>query len=895
MKPSPRPRPARGAAARALALATLSTLPAPATSFYWDANTSTAGSGGSGTWDTSNKLWSSSTSSYIATSWASSGTNNDAYFGGTAGTVTLNASGITANDLFFTTHGYTLTGGTLTLNGTTSILSVASTHRAAVNTVMAGTSNLSKTGTGTLLLAGANTHTGKTAITAGTLHYTTRNAFYNGNTSLWTTSKFSVANGATATFNVGGTGEFTAEDIAIIAGLAGATSGFMSGSSINIDTSNATNNIFELTAGFSNVYVGLIKSGNGTLVLTGENIFFGNTIITEGTLNLANSNALAYSDLNLSGAGAVFFESSLDPYILGGLSGSGPLNGNGNLLIIAESTADTIYSGSLSNASLTKTGPRKLTLSGTNLYEGVTTVEGGTLQFGKRVALYNGQTAAWTAEQFGVSGGAVAAFNVGGTGEFTSSDLAVLLGLGTETGGFLSGSVAGLDTSNAAGGVFTHSLAIADPNSGGNPLGLLKTGSNVLVLSGGNAYSGWTSVSEGTLRIQHGTALGNAASGTLVASGATLALSGGITVADESLELAGAGIGGLAGALRSESGSNQWLGTGDLRVGNAAVNETVIHAAAGTLTLGGSGVIESLEAGAGQWLVLDGAAEGRIARVIQDGADLLGLVKRGSGLWELSAANLHSGNTVVEAGTLRLSGDGSLASSPVVVAGHAGSTGAVLDVSPLTEAFVVGTGQTLKGIGTVTTGSEAISIAGVLAPGNSAGILTIDGDLHLTGTGMFEWELNSGASGSRGDASGEGGYDGVNLSGTLSADPGATFQIVLLTGSFTDPFWESNQQWDDIFMDGTGSSVLAGWTSAFAVIRWFAGGVDVTGDLAAAPGSFRFTGADGTGTGHTLYWVAAPEPANGLVAGLAVAGALRRHRRQDRSTLTLSPRSSRPG
>ena len=54
--------------------------------------------------------------------------------------------------------------------------------------------------------------------------------------------------------------------------------------------------------------------------------------------------------------------------------------------------------------------------------------------------------------------------------------------LGTNTGGFESGSILGLDTSGA-GGNFTYAGVIADPNGGSNSLGLTKLGSGTLTLS----------------------------------------------------------------------------------------------------------------------------------------------------------------------------------------------------------------------------------------------------------------------------------------------------------------------------------------------------------------------------------------------------------------------------
>src|SRR5206468_12768591 len=115
---------------------------------------------------------------------------------------------------------------------------------------------------------------------------------------------------------------------------------------------------------------------------------------------------------------------------------------------------------------LTKTRPGTVNLGGNNSYTGVPTISAWTLQFAKEVSLYNNSPASWTATKNVVASGATAAFNVGGTGEFTSANIDTLKALGTASGGFKSGSILGLDTTNASGGSFTYTSAIANPNAG---------------------------------------------------------------------------------------------------------------------------------------------------------------------------------------------------------------------------------------------------------------------------------------------------------------------------------------------------------------------------------------------------------------------------------------------
>ena len=162
------------------------------------------------------------------------------------------------------------------------------------------------------------------------------------------------------------------------------------------------------------------------------------------------------------------------------------LGGGTRTFTINDSTARRTSSPSapiISNGGLTKAGAGIAHPRGTNTYAGATTVTAGTLKLAKQVSLYNNTPANWTATNIIVSSGATLALNVGGTGEFTASDVDVLKALGTATGGFLGGSVLGLDTTNAAGGNFAYGTAIGNTNGGANAIGLTKLGTNTLTLT----------------------------------------------------------------------------------------------------------------------------------------------------------------------------------------------------------------------------------------------------------------------------------------------------------------------------------------------------------------------------------------------------------------------------
>jgi fibronectin-binding autotransporter adhesin len=287
------------------------------------------------------------------------------------------------------------------------------------------------------------------------------------------------------------------------------------------------------------------KGSNGSTTTT--NIEIGGGTVTSGAWTLASTSGAGNAVANATFTGGTL---TFSGSILRGADSAGGGTATGTVTLdgatldmqantIGSATNDVVFnamSGTLSNlgelnggGALTKAGSGTLYMDGVNTNTGVTNVTAGTLQFRKQTALYNNTPASWTDTNIVVSSGATAAFNVGGTGEFTASDIDVIKGLGTATGGFAAGSSIGLDTTNAAGGTFTYASAIADTNLGANSVGLKKLGGNTLELTGDSTYTGATTVSGGTLRVGDGStgSLGGAGVVT-INTGATLSGSGSI-------------------------------------------------------------------------------------------------------------------------------------------------------------------------------------------------------------------------------------------------------------------------------------------------------------------------------------------------------------------------------
>lgn len=237
-------------------------------------------------------------------------------------------------------------------------------------------------------------------------------------------------------------------------------------------------------------------------------------------------------------------------------------------------------------------------------------------------------------------------------------------------------------------GIRTGTFAPRIGDGSGGATSLVKSGTGSWTLTGSNTFTGSTTVSAGTLTLGNVNAL----------RGSTLAVTGSGGVAF----MAGTNtfnLGGLSGT------ANLGLGTNSLAVGWNSQTTTY----SGTLS---------------------GATSG--------------LTKTGSGGLTLSAAHTYGGDTIIAGGTLALGSGGSFASSPRIVVGNAGSSGAVLDLTAKPGGFTFSSTQTVQGIGTIRVpGSQTVTISGTLSPGNSPGTLTIaGGDLILGGSSLTVYEIN---------------------------------------------------------------------------------------------------------------------------------------------------------
>ena len=399
-----------------------------------------------------------------------------------------------------------------------------------------------KVGTGTLTLSGANTYTGGTTISAGTVQLgdggTTGSIL--GNVLDNATLAFDRSNTGTFTGLISGSGSLTQMGSGTIfltadstytggtkisAGILQIGNGGTTGSIIGNVIDNATlvfnRSDLEMFGGTINGSGNLIQSGAGNLILTADNTFSGGTTVAPGsTLQLGNGGTSGSVAGNVADNGTLIFNRSNTLVFGGVISGPGALQLLGGTLV----------------------------LTGANTYSGGTTISAGTLQIG------DGSTT------------------------------------GSITGNVIDHGILAFDRSDSV----TFSGAI----SGTGALQLLN---GTLVLTGANTYSGDTTISAGTLQIGNGgttgSIIGNVIdNATLVFNRSDLEMFGGTISGSGNLIQSGAGNliltadNTFSGGTTIAAGSTLQLGNGGTSgsiVGNVADNGTLIFNRSNTLAFAG--------------------------------------------------------------------------------------------------------------------------------------------------------------------------------------------------------------------------------------------------------------------------------------------------------------------
>jgi autotransporter-associated beta strand protein len=380
--------------------------------------------------------------------------------------------------------------------------------------VMSGSGSLTKQNAGTLILTGANTYSGGTTVSAGTLQGNTtslQGAIVNNSQVV-----FDQATDSTYSGVMSGTGSLIKENAGTLI-LTGANtysggttvaSGTLQGNTTSLQGAIVNNSqvVFDQAtdgtyAGVMSGTGGLIKQNGGTLILTGANTYSGGTSVSGGTLQ-GNTSSLQGAVINNS---QVVFDQASQGTYAGVMSGTGALN---------------------------KQNAGTLILTGANTYSGGTTVTSGALQGNTsslKGAIVNNSQVVFDQSTVGTYSGVMS-----GTGSLTKQNAGTLIltGANTYSGGTtVSGGTLQGDSSSLQGAIVNNSQVVFDQATDSTYSGVMsgtgaltKQGTGTLILTGANTYSGGTTVASGTLSIAGSSPTGTgdvfvASAGTLMGTG----------------------------------------------------------------------------------------------------------------------------------------------------------------------------------------------------------------------------------------------------------------------------------------------------------------------------------------------------------------------------------------
>jgi len=483
-----------------------------------------------------------------------------------------------------------LRGDGITVGALTGSGSVVNTFNGTSNTLTVGLNNVSstfsgaivgdightilvKTGTGTLTLnGGALSYTGSTNLSGGTL------ALVNAGTS-FVSSPF-IASTATLVLS---TSSADINHPMVIGKDNTSTAITGSGTLVKSDTGwvQFAKNAIKNFSGQINIQAGTLgntdntstwgtsATGMGVDVASGAKLDLRSGAITVGALTGSGSvvntfYALPNPSNDILTVGVNDATSTFSGTIMGtGASGNGPLNAGRTILV--------------------KTGSGTLTLTGTNVYSGGTTLNAGTLKLGSNFALGSGGLT--------ISSGTLDLHGF-------SPSLASFAGTG--------GVVTNEGTAEATLTISIPQLVSTTFNGnlvdGSSKLSLAKGGSGSLTLTSSNGFSGTASLNNGLVTMAHPAALSNCtvnlgldnvlafANGVTAPTIGGLQGTGGLTLTDAGDNAVTLSVGNngtnttYAGSLGGKGGLSK-IGGGSLTLTNSSTTIGAYQLSAGTLVL----------------------------------------------------------------------------------------------------------------------------------------------------------------------------------------------------------------------------------------------------------------------------------------------------------------------
>lgn len=520
----------------------------------------------------------------------------------------------------------------------------------------------------------------------------------------------------------------------------------LAGSGSVLDLSTASLNTL------SNNVVGngrVVKTGTGTVFLTGANTYAGGTDIQQGAIRVTDVSFLGTGPIAVQAGAALDLAIASQQTLAQSVSGAGILRKSdfGDLILVSNaltggvdivggrvivSTAAALGGGGVSTAAdtqlvfdtagtetisntisgaggLTKDGTGVLVIQNANSYTGGTIINAGRLGLNNGQGLGTGDVLILQGAQLSFGGVAVGN-NITGAGQVvkTANNTGALTGNNSYSGGtdIQGGSLVVFDPAALGTGTVSTaaSTALVVDYSGGTNVALsnaltgagalIKEGSGTLVVNSANSYTGGTLINAGRLGLNFGNALGTGQ--VFINAGASLAL-GDLTYANSTF---GAGqIVKTSAGTTLVTGTNTHSGGIDIQAGTLGVTGNAALGS-GTVSVASGAVFEYTNAGASTFT--NGLAGAGTFRKL--GAGLLSFGNN----FGIGALNLVAGRTRI-------------------------NTVATTNVT-------VGSGATLDGTGRII---GNLTNNGTVAPGNSIGTLTVQGNYVQNAGSVLEIEFDS--------------------------------------------------------------------------------------------------------------------------------------------------------
>jgi fibronectin-binding autotransporter adhesin len=582
-------------------------------------------------------------------------TGTSTYLGATiisAGTLQLGSGG--------TAGAITGTSG-ITNNAT---LAVSRSNALTISSNISGSGVVSQIGTGVTSLGGVNTYGGGTNINLGVLSFLNTNAKPAAGVT-------TVAAGATIGLGVAAAdGFFKSADV----------DGLFAGTLADVINDAASNVGIDTTAGdftyASNVPAttrGLNKLGPNTLTLTGSNAYTGNTIISEGVLDVGTISGGAL------GSGGLSF------------ANGGILQGNGSFTrsFSGNSGAASGQLSGLSGGFAAKGGMLTINFGGAGA---AVTMSNGNFRFGNNFVF----------------------------GSPTADSRVVVvnpLALNTLSRTFTVNAGAGGDSAELQGVI----------SSGSATDGIIKAGAGLLILSGNSTYTGATTISNGTLQLGNGGTAGSINNTSGITNNGTFAFNRSNALVVPS-GISGTGVVNQIGTgTTTLSGSNNYSGGTNVNSGILTYLNTNAKPGTGITTVAAGATLGLGVATAGSFFTsadVDSLFAGTLADVIHDAtsrvgidttagdfnyatsiaATTRGLTKLGNNTLSLSGTNAYTGVTTVAGGILSLESAGALPGGIGSTGGTSNLTlaGGVIGLTPDSGDFRRGIGSGVSQVRWVT-------------------------------------------------------------------------------------------------------------------------------------------------------------------------------------------------